>query len=364
MLRCLVPSQTPCFQKDTLLSERDLAFQEGPCFPRAFHAFWQRQQGVFLVVLLTNYTKESTLYLRLSSVAFLILVLAVCVASQAEAQSNLQRFDNCRFVEADWADGDSFLVKNALGEQFTLRLYGVDCLESQVNDDSDARRLRGQRRYFGISGYGGNSLASIGAAKRMGEEAKEFVVAELKQPFTVFTAFADARGDGRYKRYYGFITTSNGKDLAEQLVRLGHARAFGVNRSTPDGKTRDEHRELLKDLEFQAAIRGVGVWKITDWESLPEQRRAEREEVAELNLAKGIPQPLDLDAKIKLNSAPRDVIMRLPGVGEAIANRIIEGRPYKSIESVIEVDGIGSKKLEQIRPFLILDNSWVDLPAR
>jgi len=289
---------------------------------------------------------------RMSLLAFLSLLWT---ASAANAQSDLQRLENCQFIETDWCDGDSFQVKTADGKNFTLRLYGVDCLESHVTDDSDARRLRGQRRYFGISGFGGNPRASIDAAKRMGNEARDFVIAELKKPFTVVTAFADARGDGKHKRYYGFITTSQGDDLAQRLVQMGHARAFGVNRSTIDGRSRDEHRESLKDIEFQAAIGGVGIWKATDWESLPEQRRAERQEAAELNLAKGLPLPLDPNQKISLNSAPRDVVMQLPGIGESIANRIIEGRPYKSIGSLVEINGIGIKKMKQIRPFLILD---------
>ena len=292
------------------------------------------------------------LIVRITLVAFLLMLWA---ATDAIAQKDLQKFENCQFIETDWCDGDSFQVKNADGKKFTLRLYGVDCLESHVADDSDARRLRGQRRYFGISGFGGSPVASITAAKRMGNEAKDFVVAELKEPFTVITAFADARGDGKYKRYYGFITTSKGKDLAEQLVRHGHARAFGVSRSTIDGRSRDELRESLKDLEFQAAMHRVGIWRATDWDALPQERRAEREEAAELDLAKGIPLPLDPDQKINLNSAPRDVVMQLPGIGESIANRIIEGRPYKSIGSLVEVDGIGIKKMKQIRPFLVLD---------
>ena len=288
--------------------------------------------------------------------ALIWVLFTPLIAADAVAQSKpLQQFDNCTFIETDWCDGDSFRVKNGDGKRFTLRLYGVDCVETRIRDDSDSRRLRSQRRYFGISNLGGSPRASIAAAKRMGNKARKFVIAELKEPFTVVTAFADARGDGKFKRYYGFITTHSGHDLAERLVQLGHARAYGVSRGTINGRSRDEYRESLKDLEFQAATRGIGIWKSTDWESLPEQRRAERKEAAELNLAKEVNLPPDARQKISLNSAPRDVMMQLPGVGETIANRIIEGRPYKSIDSLIEVHGIGVKKLKQIRPFLILN---------
>ena len=183
--------------------------------------------------------------------ALIWVLFTPLIAADAVAQSNpLQQFDNCTFIETDWCDGDSFRVKNGDGKRFTLRLYGVDCVETRVQDNSDAARLRSQRRYFGISNLGGSPRASIAAAKRMGNEARDYVIGELKEPFTVITAWADARGDGRFKRYYGFITTGKGHDLAEQLVRMGHARAYGVNRSTIDGRSQDELKESLKDLEF------------------------------------------------------------------------------------------------------------------
>ena len=42
----------------------------------------------------------------------------------------------------------------------------------------------------------------------------------------------------------------------------------------------------------------------------------------------------------------------LPGIGPVIARRIVEGRPYRSVEELDRVRGIGKKRLEEIRPLI------------
>ena len=59
--------------------------------------------------------------------------------------------------------------------------------------------------------------------------------------------------------------------------------------------------------------------------------------------------PLGANDRININTAPRDELMRLPGIGEVLANRIIERRPYKTIESITEVEGIGKKIFQQMQ---------------
>jgi len=266
--------------------------------------------------------------------------------------ADLQTIEKVRLVPADWADGDSFPARFPDGTEHTLRLYGADCLEWHVTDDADARRLRAQRRYFGISGYGGTPTASIELAKSLGEAAAVAVRSLLAQPFTVHTAFSDAKGDGRYKRIYAFVTTAHGEDLATSLVSAGHARAFGVYRATPKGLSKEDYRDALRDSELLAANKRKGVWAYTDWDALAEERRAERVEDSETRIATGHQQPKPPTQMVDVNAAPRDELMGIPRVGEATANAIIEGRPYQSVDDLLRVRGIGGKMLEKIRPWV------------
>ncbi len=256
----------------------------------------------------------------------------------------MTKISNCVLVPTEWADGDSFSVRLPDGKEQTIRLYGADCIEMHVQgDDSNARRLRDQRRYFGID--------DILIAKSMGEAAKAATSRQLANPFTVYTSFADGRGDGRFSRIYGFVETADGKDLSEWLISQGLARAFGVVRQSPNGTNGNEWREHLADLELIAARAGRGAWEKTDWEKLPDIRKEARAETAELEAAKG-ETAADPANQIDPNTAARDELMSLPGIGEKTADAIIGARPYKTVQDLLKAEGIGPASLKKIQPFL------------
>jgi endonuclease YncB( thermonuclease family) len=220
-----------------------------------------------------------------------------------------------------------------------------------ISNTTDERRLRAQRRYFGITHVSREPAASIALAKDFGRLAAAETARVLAEPFTVHTAFSDARGDGRYPRIYAFITSSAGSDLATHLVEQGLARAFGVYRATPDNRSAAEYRASLADIELRAAKLGRGIWAKTDWESLPDQRREQRDDDTTVELAIGINR-LAAGEKINPNTAGRDELMRLPGIGEAMANRIIENRPYAKKAELLNVPGIGPATLRKLMPNL------------
>ena len=46
--------------------------------------------------------------------------------------------------------------------------------------------------------------------------------------------------------------------------------------------------------------------------------------------------------------------MRLPGIGELSAKRIIEARPFKAVKELQLIEGIGAKTFARITPFLLI----------
>ena len=281
---------------------------------------------------------------------FIVFFALLSVIGAPAADEEIKSLAGCQLVPTEWADGDSFSVRLPDGSEQTVRIYGADCMEWHVNDESDARRLRAQRRYFGIAD--GVAADSIAQAREFGKAAALRTRELLAKPFTVHTSFADGRGDSRFKRIYGFVTISNGEDLASVLVREGLARAFGIARRLPDGTSAQEYHKHLEDLELTAAAARRGIWAKTDWSRLAEDRQIERHDEQEISAAlTKTPPPGGIDP----NTASRDELMLLPGVGEVTANRIIEGRsegPYQSGNNLLRIKGISPKSLGVMTPIL------------
>jgi competence protein ComEA len=67
--------------------------------------------------------------------------------------------------------------------------------------------------------------------------------------------------------------------------------------------------------------------------------------------------------QIDLNRADFEHIMTLPGIGQSMAERIIAGRPYREVEELLQIQGLGKRTLERIYPFLTLDITEDDQPS-
>lgn len=251
----------------------------------------------------------------------------------ARAESlKIQVFSNVvQVLDHPANDGDSFMV-DAGAVRHHLRLYFADCPESRATQDADFKRVRDQRRYFGLT----NEQKVI----EYGRQASAFTKKALAKPFTVYTAFASALGRSDDKRYYAFIRTADGQDLAGLLVRQGLARAYGSGRETPDGISQDEYKSHLSDLEAAAMLKRRGIWADADQDQIVALRAETRKEERELtSIRTALKTADDETLRVRLNSATIEELDRLPGVGEATARKIVAGRPWKSWKALEKVVG-------------------------
>lgn len=62
------------------------------------------------------------------------------------------------------------------------------------------------------------------------------------------------------------------------------------------------------------------------------------------------------DLRLNINTASKAQLMELPGIGEIIADRIIiyrtENGPFQTIDDLMNVDGIGLKKIQQLESLI------------
>ena len=71
------------------------------------------------------------------------------------------------------------------------------------------------------------------------------------------------------------------------------------------------------------------------------------------------PGPTGEDNRININKASEEELVELPRVGQAVAKRIVlyrqENGPFKKVEDLKSVQGIGDKVFDQIRPSIRVD---------
>lgn len=275
---------------------------------------------------------------------FLLLLFLLFGVSQSSA-TELEKFSHVRLVDSPANDGDSFLV-DAGGKRLHLRLYFVDCPETSMSFNNGALRVREQTRYFGLS--------EAEQMMHFGVEARIFVRNILAEPFTIYTIFADALGNSHKGRIYGFVTTAKGDDLAALLVKNGLARTHGVGRRTPNDISRNEMFESLRDLEDSAKLKRVGIWAESNPDRIAEFRARQRRDQLGLRTFQKQNKKQLTNHSFDLNTATEEELLSITGIGPVLMKRIIARRPYKTVDDLLKVKGIGTKTLEKFHAHFII----------
>ncbi len=157
-----------------------------------------------------------------------------------------EKLEGCKLAPSSYMDGDSFHVQHGK-DTHIFRLYFVDAPET---DTTYKDRLVEQAKYFGVP---------VSRITRLGHRAQRMTQQALKPGFTVYTKWADARGQSSQPRFYALVRAGK-QDLGELLVQEGLARVYGASEDLPEGRNANSAFDQLRSLETRAKQKRKGVW--------------------------------------------------------------------------------------------------------
>ncbi len=273
---------------------------------------------------------------------FFVCALVLALAPLARA-AEWKTFEDCRYLPNAANDGDSFHVR-ANGKEYIFRLYFVDAPET---DSMIPERLAEQAKYFRVG---------VPETLQIGREAERFTRQKLVRPFTVRTCLQDARGRSRMPRYFAFVEVDKA-DLSESLVANGLARVYGAASDAPGMDKARVKWSKLQEFERKAKQQSVGGWGVGSGRlniRAREQPGASSDDFASFFHPKSaVPKAVAGNPRVKLdiNTVSLEALQNIPGVGNVLARRILNARPYKSADDLRRVKGVGGKTYEKLRPY-------------
>lgn len=145
------------------------------------------------------------------------------------------------------------------------------------------------------------------------------------------------------------------KAQLEALPGVGPATADAIIAARPFARVEDlKSVSGIGDAKFgqlssRVTVRPGNAASVTANHSTPP---ADSRSSAKVSRNEGVSSGASARTKIDLNSADKTALESLPGVGAATADAIIAARPFKSVDDLKQVRGIGDVKFQQLRPLV------------
>ena len=154
----------------------------------------------------------------------------------------------------------------------------------------------------------------------------------------------------------GYIDTT---DIEEETIIMVHISGQVYNPGLVELKSGSRVKDavdLAGGLKKEADIDRINLAKkLVDEEKIYVPKRGEEIDL-EISL-NSESLTSNSNSKININTCSKEQLMELPGIGEVTASKIIDYRSanqFKSIEDIMNVSGIGTKKYEDLKDYIIV----------
>jgi beta-lactamase superfamily II metal-dependent hydrolase len=149
----------------------------------------------------------------------------------------------------------------------------------------------------------------------------------------------------------------NGTDLRWLLITQPHLAVGSMGKANPFHHPHPETVALLEraGVPFYRTDRDGTVTIATDgkrWQVTRETETARRAPAETKRPAAEESPAESRGSRVDLNTATQGELEALPGIGPTLARRIMEARPFRSVEDLDRVKGIGPKRLAELRPLV------------
>jgi competence protein ComEA len=140
--------------------------------------------------------------------------------------------------------------------------------------------------------------------------------------------------------------------LSGLLIGVVTKYGFNYNQNEINPKTKKDILQILDSLAEAQKTTYVG----TDMQGNAYPDLVKKDTIVNKEQLFPHPKKKELpNSLININTASRVELMKLPGIGEAIAQRIIDYRKsesFKNVEDIMNIKGIGKVKYEKLKPYI------------
>ena len=154
----------------------------------------------------------------------------------------------------------------------------------------------------------------------------------------------------------------------ESLPGVGPATASSIIAARPFNSIEElKNVSGISEARFKEIQKQITVSRpttATAAKTTPDQRKTASTDQSSTRRPAAAPSTAPAtSARIDLNSADAATLETLPGVGPATARNIIAARPFKSIDDLKDVSGIGDARFQEIRSLVTVRNNSTRSPA-